>query len=170
MSNSRKKHLIAKRIAEELKDVEVVHLGGGLPRMVADYVADKDVKIILQSARHIDLAVLEALEVDEKGNLAIDIVSGTGSELDLVTGAQKVIIAMTHTTNNGTPKILRECRLPLTAVGHVDLIVTDLGVIEVTSNGLLLKEMASGVGLEDILKNTEADLFISDELKTAASI
>ncbi len=157
-------------IAEELKDGDVVYLGRGLPRMVADYVVDKEVNIILQSARHIDLAVLEALEVDEKGNLAFANILDIGSEMDFVTGAKKVIIAMTHTGNDGDSKILRECRLPLTAVGLVDLIVTDLGVIEVTPNGLLLKEMVSGVGLEDFLKNTEADLFISDELETRASI
>src|SRR4051812_48924272 len=113
MSNSRKKHLIAKRIAEELNDGDVVNLGRGLPRMVADYVVDKDVKITLQSARHIDLAVLEALEADEKGNLAIDIIPGIGCELDVVRGAKKVIIAMTHTADDGDSKILRECRLPL---------------------------------------------------------
>ncbi|MFP7296257.1 CoA-transferase [Neobacillus niacini] len=173
MRNS-KKHLIAKRIAEELMDGDVVHLSTGLPQLVADYVVDKKVKIILQSLMscggHIDFAVLEALEVDEKGNLAIDIASSIGSGLDLITRANKVLIAMTHSSKDGTPKILRECRLPLTAVGQVELIVTNLGVIEVTPNGLLLKEMASGVGLEDILSQTEADLFISDELKTAAFI
>ena len=162
--------MIAKRIAEDLKEGDVVNLGRGLPRMVVDYVGDKNVKIIFQSTRNIDLAVLEALEVDEKGNLVIDIIPGMGSEVDFKTGAKKVIIAMTHTTNDGDPKIVRECRLPLTAIGQVDLIVTDLGVIEVTPNGLLLKEMASGVGLEDILRNTEADLLISDELETRASI
>ncbi|MDF2791441.1 MAG: 3-oxoacid CoA-transferase, subunit, partial [Neobacillus sp.] len=81
-----------------------------------------------------------------------------------VTGAKKVIIATTHTAK-GAPKILKECTLPLTAKGQVDLIVTELGVIEVTPNGLLLKEMAPGVTLEDILKNTDADLIISEELK-----
>jgi len=83
--------------------------------------------------------------------------------MDLVAGAKKVIIAMLHTAK-GEPKILKKCTLPLTAVGKVNMIVTEKAVIEVTSKGLLLKEIVSGSSLEDILKNTEADLIVMDEM------
>lgn len=215
MDSKTMKQMIAKRIAMELKDGDVVNLGIGLPTMVADYIGE-NVKIILQSENgfiglggapepgkedgdivnaggqlatvkkgaaffdsatsfgiirggHVDVTVLGALEVDEKGNLANymvpgKMVPGMGGAMDLVTGAKKVIIATTHTAK-GVPKILKRCTLPLTAKEQVDLIVTELGVIEVTANGLLLKEMAPGVTLEDILRNTEADLLICEELK-----
>jgi acetate CoA/acetoacetate CoA-transferase beta subunit len=121
---------------------------------------------------HVDATVLGALEVDQKGNLANfmvpgKMVPGMGGAMDLVSGAKKVIIAMLHTAK-GTPKILKQCQLPLTAVGKVTLIVTEMGVMEVTPNGLVLKEIASGVNIEDILRGTEADLIISDTLKVVS--
>ena len=118
---------------------------------------------------HVNATVLGALQVDEKGNLANwmipgKLVPGMGGAMDLVTGAKRVIVAMTHTAK-GKPKIFKECTVPLTAVGVVDLIVTEMGVIEVTDKGLLLTEIGPNVTVEDVKAATEADLIISDNLK-----
>lgn len=206
---------IAKRVAQELSEGDVVNLGIGLPTLVGNYISD-DIEIVLQSENgliglgpspevgyedmtltnaggqpvtissygatfdsamsfsiirggHVDVTVLGSLQVDEKGNLANWIipgkkVPGMGGAMDLVVGAKKVIIAMTHTAD-GKPKILKECTLPFTATNQVDMIVTELGVMEVTSEGILLKEIAEGVTVEEIQNLTEANLIVSDELK-----
>jgi acetate CoA/acetoacetate CoA-transferase beta subunit len=118
---------------------------------------------------HVDMTVLGALEVDQHGNLANwiipgKLVPGMGGAMDLVTGAKKVIVAMQHTAK-GKSKILKNCTLPLTAKGAVDLIVTELGVMEVTSEGLLLKEINPSVTVEEIKSLTDADLIIAKDLK-----
>jgi len=208
------KEFIARRVAKELKDGDVVNLGIGLPTMVANHVPE-DMTVYFQSENgfiglgpapeagkedqyivnagaqcvtilpggiffdsstsfgiirggHVNMTVLGALQVDEKGNLANwmipgKMVPGMGGAMDLVTGAKKVIIAMEHTVK-GNHKILKECNLPLTAAGQVDLIITEMGVIEVTEKGLLLKEINPEFTVEQVQEATEAKLIIAENL------
>ncbi len=208
------KEYIAKRVAEELKDGNLVNLGIGLPTMVANFIP-KEIDIYLQSENgliglgsepdkgeenlsltnaggqpatlqkggmyfdsatsfmlirggHVDVTVLGALQVDEKGNLANWIipgkmVPGMGGAMDLVTGAKTVIIAMTH-TNKGKAKILKECTLPLTAKGQVDMIITEMGVMRLSEEGIILEELNPSFTLQEIQDATEADLILSDKL------
>ena len=215
MDKNFEKEYIARRVAKELKDGNVVNLGIGLPTLVANYIPE-DVEITLQSENgfvgmgtepsegnedsylvnaggkyatinpggaffdsatsfviirggHIDATVLGALEVDEKGNIAnwmvpAKMVPGMGGAMDLVTGAKKVIVAMNHTAK-GEHKILKKCRLPLTAVNAVDLIVTELAVMEITNEGIVLKEINPEFTVEEVQAATEAELIISPDLK-----
>ncbi len=215
MDKSKMKEIIAKRVAMELEDGDVVNLGIGLPTMVANYVP-QDVEVILQSENgfigmgsapeegneinnlvnvggmpvtalpgaaffdssvsfgiirggHVDATVLGALQVDEEGNLANwmipgKMVPGMGGAMDLVVGAKKVIVAMTHTAK-GSIKILKKCSLPLTAKSQVNLIVTEMGVMEVTKEGLVLKEINPEFTVKDIQAVTEAKLIVAENLK-----
>jgi acetate CoA/acetoacetate CoA-transferase beta subunit len=118
---------------------------------------------------HVDATVLGALEVDQQGNIANwkipgKFVPGMGGGMDLLVGAKKVIVAMTHTDKAGNPKILKKCTLPLSAAGVVNLIITEKAVIEVSKDGLVLKEVAPGVSVEDVVKSTEAELIIPEKI------
>jgi acetate CoA/acetoacetate CoA-transferase beta subunit len=222
---------IAMRVAKEFQDGMVVNLGGGIPSLACNFVAEgrevlfhtengalgyggtasideadwnlfnasfqpvtylpgmsffsHDESFAMIRGGHIDISVLGALEVSEKGDLANwaignmidykgDIVSwiktgrfppAIGGAMDLAAGAKRIIVAMIHTTKDDKPKIVRECKYELTAQQCVSLIVTDLAVIEVTPAGLILKEIAPGFTPDEIQTVTEPHLIIARDLK-----
>ena len=122
---------------------------------------------------HIDLSVLGAMEVDEAGNLANwmvpgKMIKGMGGAMDLVASARRVIIAMEHNTKTGAPKILPKCTLPITGLKVVDTIITELAVIQVTVDGLVLKEIAPDTTVEDVRKATGAKLIVREPVRTMA--
>ena len=135
----------------------------------ASYFSSADSFAMIRGG-HIDLTVLGAMEVDERGNLANwmipeKMVKGMGGAMDLVAGAKRVIVAMEQATKEGRPKILTKCTLPLTGTEVVDTIVTELCLIDVTSKGLVLREMRSDVTLEQVQRLTEPRLIVEDDIK-----
>lgn len=160
--------------AEGEEDPDIVDAGGQpVSILPGGCCFDSATSFAIIRGGHLAATVLGALEVDEKGNLANwmipgKLVPGMGGAMDLVAGARQVIIAMEHTTKDGKPKILHECHLPLTAVHEVDIIVTELGFMEVTKAGIVLKELAPGVTVEEIQSKTEAILIIPDQVGVMA--
>ncbi|MBD7910550.1 MULTISPECIES: 3-oxoacid CoA-transferase subunit B [Clostridium] len=152
------------------EDNDITDAGGQYTTIVqSGSFIDSSTSFSLIRGGHVDVTVLGALEVDEHGNLSnwiipSKLVPGMGGAMDLVTGSKKVIVAMQH-TGKGKPKILKKCRLPLTAKSKVNLIVTELCVIEVTDRGLLLKEINKETTINEVQSLTEAELIIPEYVK-----
>jgi len=162
------------------EDVDITNAGGGFVTMEPYAMCfDSATSFGFIRGGHVDATVLGALEVDEKGSIANwivpgKLVPGMGGAMDLVIGAKRVIISMLHTqavkdketgeVKRVDKKIMRECKLPLTAVGVVDLIVTEMGVIEVTEDGFVLRELHPDYTVEDVLEATDADVIVPDDL------
>ena len=120
-------------------------------------------------SKKVDLTILGAMEVSENGDIANwkipgKMVKGMGGAMDLVASAENIIVAMMHVNKHGESKILKKCTLPLTGVGCVKKVVTELAVLDITPNGFKLLERAPGISVEDIIKATDADLIIEGEI------
>lgn len=207
LTKEQAQEFIARRVAQEFRNGDVVTLGIGLPTKAVSYLP-QDVSIIVQSENgvlgvgtyqdetcrdkhiinaggvgvtinaggcfvdslmsfsmmrggHIDITVLGALQVDAEGNLANwcipgKFTPGMGGAMDLVAGTKKLIVAMEHTAK-GSPKILKRCTLPLTAVNKVNMIITEKAVFDISPHGLILREISPYSSLEDIRSTTDAD-------------
>ncbi|HBN06370.1 MAG TPA: succinyl-CoA--3-ketoacid-CoA transferase [Bacteroidales bacterium] len=149
---------------------EIVNAGGSYTSIVEGGASfDSATSFAIIRGGHVDASILGAMQVDEKGNLANWMipgkkVPGMGGAMDLVVGAKHVILAMEHTAK-GSHKILKECTLPLTAKEQVNLIITEMGVMEITPKGIVLKEIHPEFTVEQVQEATEATLIIADDLK-----
>jgi len=152
-------------------DIDLLNAGGQpVTRMKGMSFFSHDESFVMIRGKHIDMVVLGGMEVSEKGDLANWALPGRGlgnigGSMDLAFGAKKVVVVMMHTTKDGRPKILKKCTLPLTAPQCVKLIVTDIAVIEVTNEGLVLKEVVPGWTAEEVQTLTEPKLIVSPDLK-----
>ncbi|HEL2575003.1 TPA: 3-oxoacid CoA-transferase subunit B [Streptococcus suis] len=211
------KEVIARRVALEFHDGDVVNLGFGIPNASADYIP-AGVSVILQAENgalrfgetpgkdnyhpniansggapitlmpgastfdiqtsfaiirggHVDATVLGALEVSQDASIANWIIPGKfapgmGGAMDLLVGAKRVIVALQHVDKNGESKILKECTLPLSAKGVVSMVITELAVFEFQDGKYLLKEVAPGVTVEEVLEKTAGDVVVADNVIT----
>jgi acetate CoA/acetoacetate CoA-transferase beta subunit len=156
--------------AEEGKeDPTIINAGGACVTVLPGAAFfDSSFSFGLIRGGHVDVTVLGTLEVDQEGNIASwiipgKLVPGMGGAMDLLVGAKKVIVATTHTVK-GKPKILKKCTLPLSAAHEVNLIVTEMAVMEVADHGLVLKEIHPDTTIEEVQSLTEADLIIEGEV------
>ena len=206
LSKSEMQHLIAKRVAQELKGPSVVNLGIGIPTLVAEYMEAEDIYLHTENGLlgvtdveeadidpnlvnagklpvgeavgasyfnssdsfsmirggHVDVAILGALQVGQDGVIANWAVPGknimgVGGAMDLLVGAKKVFVTMSHTSKDGSSKLLKECTYPITSTRSVDMIFTELAVFEVIDKQLKLVELMPGVTIEEVREKTEAD-------------
>ena len=153
------------------EDADLINAGGQflVPNPGMSFFNSADAFAMIRGG-HIDVAVLGALQVSERGDLANWMlpergIGNVGGAMDLAAGAKRIIVAMEHTDRNGKPKLVMECTYPLTGKECVSLIVTDIGVMEVTDEGLVLKEVAPGWSAEDIKAETGPRLIIAPDLK-----
>lgn len=156
--------------AEGQEDKNLINAGGGFITLNPGACSfDSATSFSIIRGGHVNVSFLGALQVDEKGNLANWIIPGKmapgmGGAMDLVVGARRVILTMEH-TQKGAPKILKECTLPLTAAGQVDMIITEMGVMEITPEGIVLTEIHPEFTVEQVQAATDAKLIISPNLK-----
>ena len=156
--------------AEGQEDKNLINAGGGFITLNPGASSfDSATSFSIIRGGHVNVSFLGALQVDEKGNLANWIIPGKmapgmGGAMDLVVGARRVILTMEH-TQKGAPKILKECNLPLTAAGQVDMIITEMGVMEITPEGIVLTEIQPEFTVEQVQAATDAKLIISPNLK-----
>lgn len=209
LNKTEMQHMIAKRVAQELKGPCTVNLGIGIPTLVAEHmtndhiylhtengllgvtdVDDESVDPNLVNAGklpvgeavgasffnssdsfamirggHVDVAILGALQVDEHGIIANWAVPGknimgVGGAMDLLVGAKKVFVTMSHTSKDGSPKLLKECTYPITSTRQVDMIFTELAAFKVADGNLVLVDLMPGVTLEEVREKTEASFTI----------
>ena len=153
-----------------MEDKNLINAGGGAITLLPGACTfDSATSFAIIRGGHVNVSFLGALQVDEKGNLANWIIPGKmapgmGGAMDLVVGAKRVILTMEH-TQKGAPKILKECTLPLTAAGQVNMIITEMGVMDITPEGIVLKEIHPEFTVEQVQAATEAKLIISPDLK-----
>ncbi|MGE5676093.1 MAG: 3-oxoacid CoA-transferase subunit B [Mycobacterium leprae] len=154
-----------------LADNDLVNAGGQPVTIVpGGCFFDSSTSFGIIRGGHVDATVLGTLEVDQYGNIANwmipgKLLPGMGGAMDLLVGAKRVFVATEHVTKDGSPKLLERCRLPLTAQGEVDVVVTDMGYFEITPEGFLMKEIAPGITVDEVRTATAGRLIIAPDLR-----